>query len=199
MKDDNIPIVVSTFDDSPLDLQQYMEEIGPGSLQSDDQAIHGNEDVADLTNLSEKDKKKEDAKKEKEKKKEMEDERSKGKGKGKHTNVKANKKPVGSSKKLKDAVVMVSEETQSAGDDSLKNNRVALSTGSLKRDAAVAGLSISRMQLDITRNLRDCIRDAFNVDEFFFKGSFLSVEDHYAKVGEFPTKWLELKAFIEKV
>ena len=25
VKDDNIPIIVSTFDDSPLDLQQYVE------------------------------------------------------------------------------------------------------------------------------------------------------------------------------
>ena len=170
-----------------------VKETSPGSLQFDDQAIQGDEDVANLTNLSEKDKKKEVAKKEKE------DERSKRKGKGKRADVKADKKPVGSSKKSKGAVVTVSEETQSAGDDSLGNNRVALSTGSLKRDAAFVGLSISRMQLDITGKLRDCVRDAFNVDKFFFKGSFLSVEDHYAKISEFPMKWLELKAFIEKI
>ena len=183
-----------------LDLKASIDakETGPRSHQSDDQAIQLDEDVADLTILSEKDKKKEDAKKGKErKKKEKEGERSKGKGKGKRADVKAGKKTVGSSKKSKDAVVSESEET--ASDDSLGNNRVALSTGSLKRDAAFAGLSISRMQLDVTGKLRDCVRDAFNVDEFFFKGSFLSVEDHYVKVGEYPSKWLELKAFIEKV
>ena len=113
--------------------------------------------------------------------------------------MKVRKKPAGSSKKSKDAIVTVSEETQSASEDLLGNNRVALSTGSLKRDAVFTELSISRMQLDIIGKLRDCVWDAFNVDEFFFKGYFLSIEDHYAKVGKFPTKWLELKAFIEKV
>ena len=134
------------------------KDTSPGSLPTDDQANKGDEDDADLANLSEKDKKKEDARKEKEKKKkEKEDECSKGKGKGKRVDVKVGKKPMSSSKKLKDAVVTVSEETQSACEDLLGNNRVALSTGSLKRDAAFAGFSISRMQLDITGKLRDCI------------------------------------------
>ena len=163
------------------------KDTSPSSLPTDDQANKGDEDDVDLTNLSEKNKKKEDArKKKKKKKKEREDERSKRKGKGKHADVKAGKKPVGSSKKSKDAVVTVSEETQSVVVDSLRNNRIALSTRSLKKDAAFTRLSILRMQLDITRKLRDCVRDAFNVVKFFIRGSFLSIEDHYTKVASFP-------------
>jgi hypothetical protein len=55
------------------------------------------------------------------------------------------------------------------------------------------------MQLDIFGKMKDCVRDALNVDEFFFRGSFLSVEDHHAKHKEYPREGLELIAFLEKV
>ena len=172
------------------------KEPPPGSLPTDDQADIGDEEEANLANLSAKDRKKEEARIEREKnKKEKED--KKGKGKGKGTNEKDGRKTTASSKK--ENVVALSEETQSAGEGSLGNQRAAMSTGSLKRDAEFAGLSMSRMQLDISGNLKDCVRDSLNVDEFFFRGSFLSVEDHFKKVGEFSKEWLELKAFIEKV
>jgi hypothetical protein len=48
-------------------------------------------------------------------------------------------------------------------------------------------------------SLTSCVRDALNVDEFFFRGSFLSVEDHHAKHKEYPREGLELIAFLEKV
>ena len=167
-----------------------------------EQAYKGNEDDADLAKLSEKDKKKEDARiareKEKEKKKKERVE-GRSKGKGKCADVKAGKKLEGSSKKLKNTIVMLSAKLESSGDDLPKILLVALSTRSLKRNAAFTGLSILRMQLDIIRKLKDCVGDSLNVDEFFFRGSFLSIEDHYAKHNNFPKEWLELKAFIEKV
>ena len=152
--------------------------------------------------MSEKDKKKEDAKrvheKEKEKKKkEREDEHSKEKAK--RIDVKAGKKSEGSSKKLKDASVMLSAGTISASDDTPRINPITLSTRSLKREAAFVGLSISRMQLDITRKMKDYVRDALNVDKFFFRDSFLIVEDHHAKHNQYPREWIELMAFIEKI
>ena len=152
--------------------------------------------------MSEKDKKKEDARiareNEKEKKKkEKEDEHSKEKAK--RSNVKPGKKLEGSSKKSKDAGVTLSAGAISAGDNTPEINPVTLSTGSLKRDATFARLSISRMQLDITRKLKDCVRDALNVNKFFFRGSFLSVEDQHLKHNEYPKEWLELIAFIKKV
>ena len=152
--------------------------------------------------LSEKDKKKEDARIVREKKKkEKEEERSKGKGKRPDSKGKgkAGKKQEGSSKKSKDDAETLSEESGSSGDDSPPIQPGAMSTGSLKRDAAFAGLSISRMQPDIAGKLKDCVVDSINVDEFFFKGSFLSVESHYAKHNSFPKEWLELKAFLHKV
>jgi hypothetical protein len=100
-----------------------------GSLPTNEQADKGDDDDADLAKMSEKDRKKEDARraheKEKEKKKkEREDERAKEKAK--RADVKAGKKPEGSSKKSKDVGV-----TLSAGDDTPGINPVTLSTGSL--------------------------------------------------------------------
>jgi hypothetical protein len=173
------------------------KDTASGSLPTDEQADKGDDDDDDLAKMSEKDKKKEDArraheKEKEEKKKEREDERAKEKAKC--IDAKAWKKPEGSLKKSKDVGV-----TLSAGDDTPRINPVTLSTGSLKRDAAFAGLSVSRMQLDISGKMKDCVRDALNVDEFFFRGSFLSVEDHHAKHKEYPREWLELIAFLEKV
>jgi hypothetical protein len=179
------------------------KDTASGSLPSDEQADKGNDDDADLAKMSEKDRKKEDTRraheKEKEKKKkEREDECAKEKAKC--ADVKAGKKPEGSSKKSKDAGVMLSAgATLSASDDTHGINLVTLSTGSLKRDAAFVGLSISRMQFDISKKMKDCVRDALNVDEFFFRGSFLSIEDHHAKHNKYPREWLELIAFLEKV
>jgi hypothetical protein len=175
------------------------------SFPTDEQVDKGNDDDVDLAKMSKKDKKKEDARrahekeKEKEKKKkEREDECAKEKAQ--RADVKAGKKPKGSSKKSKDADVTLSAGTTlSAGDDTPRINPVTLSIGSLKRDATFAGLSISRMQLDISGKMKDCVRDALNVDEFFFRGSFLSVKDHHAKHNEYPMEWLELIAFLEKV
>ena len=178
------------------------KDIASGFHPTAEQAHKGDEDDADLAKLSEKDKKKEDAKivreKEKEKKKkERVEERPKGKDK--HADVKARKKLEGSSKKSKDTVVTLSTKSESSGDDTLGIHPIALSTGSLKRGAAFTRLSISKMQLDIIGKLKDCVGDLLNVDKFFIRGIFLSVEDHYAKHNDFPMEWLELKAFIEKV
>ena len=164
-----------------------------------EQAHKGDEDDADLAKLSEKDKKKEDARIVREKGKEKKKKKERPKGKGKRADGKAGKKPEGSSRKLKDGAMTLSLESESSGDDTPGVHPVAMSTGSLKRDAAFAGFSISRMQLDITGKLKDCYGDSMNVDEFFFKGSFLSVDDHFAKHNDFSKEWLELKAFLEKV
>ena len=177
-----------------------------GSHPAAEEAGKGAEDDADIVVLSDKDKKKEDARIAREKKKkEKEEERSKGKGKlpdskGKGKGKgKAGKKKEESSRKSKDDVETLSEDSGSSSDDSPGTQAGAMSTGSLKRDAAFAGLSISRMQPDIAGKLKDCVGASINVDEFFFKGSFLSVESHYAEHNTFPKEWLELKAFLEKV
>ena len=178
------------------------KDIALDSLPTDELVDKGNDDDTDLAKMSEKDRKKEDARiareKEKEKKKKKrEDERSKEKAEC--ADVKVGKKLEGSSKKSKDAVVTLSTSTISVSDDTPEINPVTLSSGTLKRNAAFARLSISRMQLNITRKLKDCIRDALNVDEFFFKDSFLSAEDHHVKYNKYSRECLELIAFIEKV
>jgi hypothetical protein len=136
VKDDNIPIVISTSDDSPLQLDQY----------------------------------------------------------AKKASMKAGKKPEGSSQKSKDA-----DAAKSPGDIVPESTPTTLSSGSLKRNATFAGLSISRMQLGTTGSLKDYATDSLLVDEFFFHGSFLTAEAYYAENKVYPKEWDELMAFLQKV
>jgi hypothetical protein len=58
---------------------------------------------------------------------------------------------------------------------------------------------MSRLQFGISTTLKDCIQDGLKVDQFFFHGSFLSVEAHNAKHNEYPKQWHDLTAFLKKV
>jgi hypothetical protein len=104
------------------------------------------------------------------------------------------KKPDGSSKKSKDADVV-----PSVGDQVLEINPTSVFSGSLKRNASFAGLSISRLDLGISGTLKNFHQGGLMVDEFFFHGSFLSAEAHKAKQIEYPKQWHDLTAFLEKV
>lgn len=118
----------------------------------------------------------------------------------KRLDAKALKKAEGSSRKVPDVVETLSADTMSEGNETVGINPVqTISTGSLKRDAAFAGLSISRMQLDVTGRLSSSGGQLLNVDEFFFRGSLLSNDDHYAQHKEFPKEWQQLVSFIDKV
>jgi hypothetical protein len=159
------------------------------SISTDEQVDKGDDDEADLAKMSEKDMKKEDAKR---LKKEKDAERAKEKAR--KDAVKAGKKPEGSSKKSKDAGAV-----PSTGDQVLKINPMSVSSGSLKRSATFAGLSISRLDLGISRTLKNFHQGGLMVDEFFFHGSFLSTEAHKAKQMEYSKQWHDLTAFLEKV
>jgi hypothetical protein len=160
-----------------------------GSAPATEDADKGSDDDGDLANMSEKERKKEIARRALEKDKEK-----KKKEKAKKASVKAGKKPEGSSRKSKDA-----DAAKSAGDIVPESTPTTLSSGSLKRNATFAGLSMSRMQLGTTRSLKDCATDLLFVDEFFFHGSFLTAEAYYAENKVYPKEWDELMAFLQKV
>jgi hypothetical protein len=111
------------------------EDSASGSAPATEEANKDNDDDGELANMSVKERKKEIARralgKEKEKKK---------KEKAKKALVKAGKKPEGSSRKSKDA-----DAAKSAGDIVPESTPTTLLSGSLKRNATFAGLSISKM------------------------------------------------------
>jgi hypothetical protein len=113
------------------------KDTASGSIPTNEQADKGDDDEADLAKMSEKDRKKEDARRLK-------------KEKDRKNAVKAGKKPEGSSKKSKDA-----DAVPSVGDQVLEINPTSVSSGSLKRSATFAGLSISRLDLGISRTLKN--------------------------------------------
>jgi hypothetical protein len=156
-----------------------------GSAPATEEVDKGSDDG----DLSEKERKKEIARRALEKDKEK-----KKKEKAKKASVKAGKKPKGSSRKSKDA-----DAAKSAGDIVPESAPTTLSSGSLKRNATFAGLSMSRMQLGTTGSLKDCATDLLLVDEFFFHGSFLTAEAYYAENKVYPKEWVELMAFLQKV
>jgi hypothetical protein len=106
-----------------------------GSAPAAEEADKDSEDDGELANMSEKERKKEIARRALEKKKEK-----KNKEKAKKASVKARKKPEGSSRKSKDA-----DAAKSTGDIVPESTPTTLSSGSLKRNATFAGLSMSRM------------------------------------------------------
>jgi hypothetical protein len=165
------------------------KDTASGSIPTGEQADKGNNDETDLAKMSEKDRKKEDARR---LKKEKDAERAKEKAR--KDAAKAGKKPDGSSKKSKDADVV-----PSVGDQVLEINPTSVFSGSLKRNASFAGLSISRLDLGISGTLKNFHQGGLMVDEFFFHGSFLSAEAHKAKQIEYPKQWHDLTAFLEKV
>jgi hypothetical protein len=179
------------------------EEELKASIEAKDTASGSLPADEDADDDDEKDKKKEDAKKAKgkgkeKKKKDKKDEGSKEKTK--RPVAKAGKKAEGSSKKVQDQVETVSDDTMSEGNETVGHHPVqTVSTGSLKRDAAFAGLSLSRMQPDFTGRLSSSGGQFLNVDEFFFRGSLLSNDDHYLEHKEFPKEWKQLVSFIERV
>jgi hypothetical protein len=121
------------------------KDTASGSIPTGEQADKGDDDEADLAKMSEKDRKKEDAKRlKKEKDAEC------AKEKARKDAVKAEKKPNGNSKKSKDV-----DTVPSAGDQVLEINPTSVSSGSLKRSATFAGLSISRLDLGISRTLKN--------------------------------------------
>jgi hypothetical protein len=113
-----------------------------GSIPTDEQANKGDNDEADLAQMSEKDRKKEGAKRLKKKK-----DAECSKDKARKDAMKAGKKPEGSSKKSKDA-----DAVPSVGDQVLEINPTSVSSGSLKR---IVGLLISRLDLGISRTLKN--------------------------------------------
>jgi hypothetical protein len=121
------------------------KDTASGSIPTNEQADKGDDDEADLAKMSEKDRKKEDARR---LKKEKDAEHTKEKAR--KNAVKAGKKPEGSSKKSKDA-----DAVPSVGDQVLEINPTSVSSGSLKRSATFAGLSISRLDLGISRTLKN--------------------------------------------
>jgi hypothetical protein len=165
------------------------KDTASGSIPTNEQADKGDDDEADLAKMSEKNRKKEDARR---LKKEKDVERAKEKAK--KDAVKAGKKPEGSSKKSKDA-----DAVPSAGNQVLKINPMSISSGSLKRSATFAGLSISRLDLGISRTLKNFHQGGLMVNKFFFHGSFLSAEAHKVKQMEYSMQWHDLTAFLEKV
>jgi hypothetical protein len=121
------------------------KDTASGSIPTNEQADKGDDVEAVLAKMSEKDRKKEDARR---LKKEKDAEHTKEKAR--KNAVKAGKKPEGSSKKSKDA-----DAVPSVGDQVLEINPTSVSSGSLKRSATFAGLSISRLDLGISRTLKN--------------------------------------------
>jgi hypothetical protein len=68
-----------------------------------------------------------------------------------------------------------------------------------KRDASVAQLSISRLQQITSPTLMDSTGGALHVQEFLFSRSLLSIDAYFMKHNAFPTEWMDMKAFLEKV
>lgn len=177
------------------------EEELKASIEAKDTASGSLPADEDADDDDEKDKKKEDAKKAKGRGKKKKDKKDEGsKEKAKRPDAKAGKKAEGSSKKVQDHVETVSDDTMSEGNETVGHHPVqTVSTGSLKRDAAFAGLSLSKMQPDFTGRLSSSGGQFLNVDEFFFRGSLLSNDDHYLEHKEFPKEWKQLVSFIERV
>jgi hypothetical protein len=168
-----------------------------GFAPTTEEADKGQDDAAELVNMSEKERKKEIARRvleiEKEKKNKKKEEEQ-AKEKANKASVKAGKKPAGSSRKSKDA-----DAAKSAGGEVPETNPTTVSSGLLKRNATFAGLSMSRLQLGTTGTMKDSVPDLLLVQEFFFHGSFLTVEAHYGLHNVYSKEWLELMAFLEKV
>jgi hypothetical protein len=68
-----------------------------------------------------------------------------------------------------------------------------------KWDASVAQLSMSRLQQITSPALMDSTGGALHVQEFLFSGSLLSIDAYFMKHNAFPTEWMDMKAFLEKV
>jgi hypothetical protein len=68
-----------------------------------------------------------------------------------------------------------------------------------KRDASVAQLSMSRLHQITSPALMDSAGGALHVQEFHFSGSLLSTDAYFMEHNAFPKKWMDMKAFLEKV
>jgi hypothetical protein len=73
------------------------------------------------------------------------------------------------------------------------------SSQSCKRDADLAGLSLSTLQYGTSPLAGVSTGASTIVDEFFFQGSLLTLAAHLNKHSNFPKEWSDLQALLEQV
>jgi hypothetical protein len=76
---------------------------------------------------------------------------------------------------------------------------ISPSSQSCKREADLAGLSLSTLQYGTSPLARVSTGASTIVDEFFFQGSLLTLAAHLNKHSNFPKEWSDLQALLEQV